>query len=61
LSLRKLARKAGVSHETVIDAESGRRSPHPETVKKLAEALGVNVGDLVDWEAEGVIEGKAVA
>jgi len=59
LSLRALAARAGVAHDTVMDTESGRREPHPGTVKKLADALGVSVGDLVDWEAEG-IEGKAL-
>ena len=61
LSLRGLAAAAGVSHDTVMEIEGGRRSPHPATVKKLAAALGVDVGTLVDWDAEGLEEGKAVA
>ena len=54
LSLRGLARAAGVSHDTVMDIERGVRAPHPATVKKLAEAIGVAVGDLVDWKGEGL-------
>ena len=61
LSLRGLAAAAGVSHDTVMEIEGGRRSPHPATVKKLADALGVDVGTLVDWDAEGLAEGKAAA
>lgn len=53
MSLKGLATAAGVAHDTVMDIEKGKRMPHPTTVKKLATALGVNVGDLVDWDAEG--------
>ncbi len=60
LSLRALALAAGVSHDTVMEIESGRRSPHPATVKKLADALEVGVGELVDWESEDG-KGKAPA
>lgn len=61
LSLRGLAAVAGVSHDTVMEIEGDRRAPHPATVKKIADALGVNVGVLVDWEAEGQGEGKAAS
>ena len=61
LSLRGLAAAARVSHDTVMEIEGGRRSPHPATVKKLADALGVDVGTLVDWDAEGLAEEKAAA
>ena len=61
MSLKGLASAAGVAHDTVMDIEAGKRTPHPTTVKKLADALGVSVGELVDWEAEGFEEGKAAA
>jgi transcriptional regulator with XRE-family HTH domain len=61
LSLRGLAAAAGVAHDTVMEIEGGRRTPHPATVKKLADALGVNVGSLIDWESEGLEQGKAAA
>jgi len=60
LSLRALALAAGVSHDTAMEIEAGRRAPHPGTVKKLADALRVGVGELVDWEAEDA-QGKAPA
>jgi transcriptional regulator with XRE-family HTH domain len=53
LSLRALALSAGVSHDTVMEIEAGRRAPHPSTVKKLADALDVRVTELVDWVSEG--------
>ncbi len=59
LSLRALALAAGLSHDTVMGIEGGKRTPHPATVKKIAEALKVPVGDLVDWESEGMTQGKA--
>ena len=59
LSLRALAVAAGVAHDTVMGIEGGRRTPHPGTVKKIADALNVSVGDLVDWEAEEAGDLKA--
>jgi len=61
MSLRALAIAAGVAHDTVMDIEAGKREPHPATVKKLAAALGVPIEDLIDWESEGVEQGKASA
>ena len=60
LSLRALALAAGVSHDTAMEIEAGRRAPHPRTVKKLADALAVSVSDLIDWESEDE-KGKAPA
>ena len=48
LSMSELAEKAGVSRSTVLAAELGRSRPHPRTVRKLAEALGVK-----PWQLEG--------
>jgi DNA-binding XRE family transcriptional regulator len=52
LSQRELAVRAGVSRSTVVDAEAGRVCPHPRTVRKLADALGVTPGSLVRREDE---------
>src|SRR5918995_7254403 len=40
-----------VAHDTVSRIESGQRNPHPSTLRKLAEALGVEVRDFFE-EAE---------
>lgn len=41
LSLEALARKAGVSFQTVRRADRGETQPHWRTRRRLAEALGV--------------------
>ena len=47
LSIRKLAKEAGVSTETIYSIEHGRRDfIWPKTARKLADALGVDPGEL---------------
>jgi transcriptional regulator with XRE-family HTH domain len=46
LSAAALARRAGLSGVTVPTLERGVYSPRPETLAKLAEALGVGVAEL---------------
>jgi transcriptional regulator with XRE-family HTH domain len=41
-SLRALAVKAGVAPRTILEAEAGRQTPRPTTMRKLADALGVD-------------------
>ena len=41
ISLAKLAHLSGVSKLTIIRIESGRSSPRPETLRKIARALNV--------------------
>jgi len=41
IGLAKLAYLAGVSKLTIIRIESGKTSPRPETMAKLAAALGI--------------------
>ena len=48
LSQERLARLADVSTNTVINIESGKQqNPTIETVKKIANALGVSIEELV--------------
>jgi|tagenome__1003787_1003787.scaffolds.fasta_scaffold13162799_1 HTH-type transcriptional regulator, competence development regulator len=46
LTVSELARQAGVSKNTISKAENGG-SVYPSTVRKLAQALGVDPSDLV--------------
>ena len=46
LSLHRLAASAGLSKLTLIRIESGRSSPRPQTLAKLARALNISVEDI---------------
>lgn len=49
LSQDKLARLADVAYNTVVKIESGENpNPTVETIKKIAKALGVEVGDIIN-------------
>lgn len=48
LSQEKLARLADVSNNTIINIEAGKQqNPTVETIKKIANALGVSIEELV--------------
>ena len=47
LSLRELEERSGVSYNTIWRIEDGRQGAHPRTVRKLAEALGVEPFELI--------------
>lgn len=46
-SARQLARKSDLADVTVLSIEDGTGNPTMATLEKIAEALGVSVGDLV--------------
>ena len=48
LSHRDLAERANVSPTTVLNLEAGRVEAQRRTVRKLAEALGVDPAELVE-------------
>ncbi len=47
LSLRELEVKSGVSYNTIWRLEDGRQGAHPRTIRKLADALGVEPSELL--------------
>lgn len=48
LSQDKLAREAGVAYNTIVKIESGENpNPTVDTIKKIANALHVDVGDMI--------------
>jgi DNA-binding XRE family transcriptional regulator len=47
LSMRELEELSGVSHNTIWRIEAGRQGAHPRTIRKLAEALGVEPEELL--------------
>jgi transcriptional regulator with XRE-family HTH domain len=52
LTQRQLGELAGVAHTTVQKLESLRRGAYPQTMRKLAIALGVEPIDLVRGNQE---------
>jgi ribosome-binding protein aMBF1 (putative translation factor) len=46
LSARDLADRAGINYRTVLRLEHGQTEAQPRTVRKLAEALGVEPREL---------------
>ena len=46
MSQIELARRAGVSQPFIHDLENGNRNARPETMRKVANALGVPVDSL---------------
>jgi transcriptional regulator with XRE-family HTH domain len=61
-SIDRAAHEAGVTPETLSDAERGKRHPYLPTLRKLADAYGVDVEDLLraeEREAAVAEKGKA--
>src|SRR5712692_2537110 len=46
LTQQQLAEKAGINRATIVRLEGGQDQPFPTTVRKLADALGVQPEDL---------------
>jgi transcriptional regulator with XRE-family HTH domain len=47
LTQRELGELAGVGKGTVSELEAGHRGAYPRTIRRLAEALGTKVADLM--------------
>lgn len=50
LSLRSLGKESGVAFDSIHHLERGSRRAQPRTLRKLAEALGVEVEELTEGE-----------
>lgn len=48
-----LARAAGVSSPFLHDLENGNRNAKPETMRKIADALGRTVEELIGGQDDG--------
>ena len=51
LTIRGLAKEAGVTPLTVQRVEHGRQAPQPGTIRKLAAALGVEPAQVREFRA----------
>jgi transcriptional regulator with XRE-family HTH domain len=59
LTIEQAAKQAGVTPETISDAERGRRRPYLPTLRKVAAAYGVPVEELLAEEAEPALASAA--
>jgi len=48
LSIYELSKRSGISQPYIKDLESGKKSPTLRTLEKLAAALGISVGQLIN-------------
>lgn len=53
MTQQKLAEKAEVSRQTVIAIEACKYSPSLELAFRIADAFGVKIGDVFDYEVDG--------
>ena len=53
LSLRELEQRSGVAFDIINKLENKRRRAQPRTLRKLAEALGVEPHELMKGENDG--------
>jgi transcriptional regulator with XRE-family HTH domain len=61
LSQSQLAQKAGLSRPNLSQIESGKRDVTVGTLRRIAFALQVNPGTLVDGEAPGIKKGEKLS
>lgn len=50
MSQQTLAEKAGVSRQTIIAIEGGKYSPSLELSFRIADAFGVKIGEVFDYQ-----------
>ena len=53
LTLRELGERSGISYDTINKLELGRRPAHASTIRKLADALGVEPRELMKGDDDG--------
>jgi putative transcriptional regulator len=53
MTQQELAEKAEVSRQTIIAVEACKYSPSLELAFRIADAFGVKIGDVFDYEIEG--------
>ena len=56
MTQQQLAEKAGASRQTIMAIEAGKYSPSLELAFRIADAFGVKIGEVFDFEVKE--EGK---
>ncbi len=52
MTQQELAEKAGASRQTIIAVEAGKYSPSLELAFRIADAFGVPIGEVFDYEVK---------
>lgn len=52
MTQQELAEKAGASRQTIHAIENGKYSPSLELAFRIAEAFGVKIGEVFDYEVK---------
>ena len=50
MTQQQLAEKAGASRQTIMAIEAGKYSPSLELAFRIADAFGVKIGDVFEYE-----------
>jgi putative transcriptional regulator len=53
MTQQQLAEKAGASRQTIIAIEAGKYSPSLELAFRIADAFGVKINEVFDYEVKG--------
>jgi putative transcriptional regulator len=53
MTQQELAEKASVSRQTIIAIEGGNYSPSLELAFRIADAFGVKIGEVFDYQVKG--------
>jgi putative transcriptional regulator len=52
MTQQELAEKAGASRQTILAIEAGKYSPSLELAFRIADAFGVKIGEVFDYEVK---------
>ena len=52
MTQQQLAEKAGASRQTIIAIEAGKYSPSLELAFRIADAFGVNINEVFEYEVK---------
>ena len=53
MTQQQLSEKAGASRQTIVAIEAGKYSPSLELAFRIADAFGVKIGEVFDYEVKG--------
>jgi putative transcriptional regulator len=53
MTQQQLAEKVGASRQTIVAIEAGKYSPSLELAFRIADAFGVKIGEVFNYEVKG--------